>query len=481
MMNVSQDIQRLPSEQEMERRRVKWKAVLFAALVFWLLIGAVGIGLQWNQVRAVFDSPRSSVPLVVFESDDWGKGYVFRADDEANALQRSREVAILKRLTEILLHHKDSTGRSPIFSAFVVVGQADVDATLADSQPRYHWIPLDQASPSLVEGLKLGAGEGVLELEYHARDHRNANNWARAVRQAAADAEKAGKHVTCREITGLSGDYTDSDLLDRLFCDYYDEREGASLSQYEAGVETNIVEGLREFRRLFGEAPVCTIASRYYWCTAVEDIWRAHGIRYVHGVNYQRGPGVVTSRNRQLGYRTEGGLVGLARNACLDSSEAPLDKVERINPESCLQSVDRAIENGEPAVICSHSYTYTNGGNGTTGYELGELESFLSQLEQRHPNLRYLSSQELAEFAETGAVLKPRDDHWVPIKAASGISHLWLVCRGLFAHHLKARLWSLVMAVLLMLQVGLTMIAAAPRPQNCSKKRQSECKMREGG
>jgi hypothetical protein len=464
----------------MEGRRVKWKTVLFAALVFWLLIGAVGIGLQWNQVRAVFDSPRSSVPLVVFESDDWGKGYIFRADDKANAAYRSREVAILKRLTEILLHHKDSTGRAPIFSAFVVVGQADVDATLADSQPRYHWIPLDQASPSLVEGLKLGADKGVLELEYHARDHRNGSNWARAVRQAAADAEQAGKHVTCREVTGLSGDYTDGELLDRLFCDYYDEREGASLSQYEAGVETNVVEGLREFRRLFGEAPVCTAAPRYYWCTAVENIWRSHGIKYVHGVNFQRGPGVVTSRNRQLGHRTEGGLIGLVRNAHLDSTEGAPDKVERIDPDACLQSVDKAIKNGEPAVISSHSFAYTNGNTATTNYELRELESFLSQLEERHPDLRYLSSRELAEFAETGAVLKPGDDRWAPIEAVSGVSRVWLTCRSLFAHHTKAQLWSLGMAVLLTSQIGLAVVVNPWHARFCGKKRPPEHERQQG-
>jgi len=421
-------------------RTCKRKSLLlrfsYGLLVVWLVPGIIGGIFYKDQFAASWITPKLDVPVVVIESDDWGLDYASRFVVPSRELD-TQQAGGVKILSQALAAHHDCVGRNPIASAFIVVHQADTPAIAKDPRFEYHSRPIDQTMPRTVAALKDAASKGLFSLVYHGRDHRDAGLWALKVQKAAERFQADGKEFDPEIVTTFLPRY-DSREQDRMHAEYFDSRTGYLEALPQGEVDRKVAQGLGEFERIFGKRPVSTVPPRYLWGPQAEAAFRANGIRYLHGANKQggryRGAGDIWTRS--FGVRLSGPLVGIPRNADLEAGV----QTSTPDPRSVIEPAEEAIAAGQPVVISTHAANYCSPNvalSQTMGSRLGEV---LSSLESRHPNLRYLSSEELGQLGETGRVsissanLPPSE-----LRVATGLRHAWLWAVGIYEYRTKAR------------------------------------------
>ncbi|MBM4019365.1 MAG: hypothetical protein FJ288_13765 [Planctomycetes bacterium] len=448
---------------------VRWAA---AALALWILVGAAGFWLHRGECALHWSTTTVDVPVVVIESDDWGGRFVVTVSDPPLRNLESAEAAAVERLVGVLRRHQDSVGRHPIISAFVVVGQPDIAAIAADSAERYHWIPIDHVQPCLVATLRRAQAEGFFEINYHARDHCNADLAVQVVREAitrAADEARLFDPLcvsTFHPIGTLP--YKKLEDRNRLTTEYLAVRGKHFVPPDPAAVDSRVAEGVCEFRRLFERPPRSTVAAGYMWGPDAEASWRHHGIRFVHGVNYQRGVPQPTEmiERRGFGFRTVGGMVGVTRNVVFEPDLrmcGPLPSVDE-----ALASAARLFAQGQPAVVCAHAwcfYVTETGLKDPAAVEtmFSRLDDLLTGFERTYPNLRYASSEEVGQLAEAGRVDYFGGRPGPEIVAARGLKHAWFVAVRLAHHHPKVKLWALGLAGLTLALAGTSVAGVLSR------------------
>jgi hypothetical protein len=447
----------MPHSGAGDSARWLWKrpvASLLGLLLLWLAAGVVTLVVRRDELAMSWEGPRLAVPVVVIESDDWGNGVLW-ADAREESGEDQKQASAVEHLSELLQRHQDSIGRHPVLTAFVVTGQADFSAILADPKRTYHRKPIDEAMPMLVAALRKAETARLFAIAYHAHDHRNPELWSAAMSRAFEDARCEGRAFGYTELAAYQRQAIDG-LTGQGMApwggEYYDVREGSLVSISAQAAEAKVREGLNELLRAFGRRSVSTVAPRYLWGPAVEAAWCANGIQYVHGVDWQNGPATQTdeNRSRKLGFHTAGGLVGVPRNVHLE-----------VSPDKTLPSVDMAFSQakrawacGQPAVISTHSYNYYDDDPAMSEAVLRCLDQLLRQLEQQMPDLVYLSSEEIGQFGDRGRVTLPLPNtQQFEIVAANPLEHAWYWTRGLYQDRSKFRVWAWGVAALGLLSV----------------------------
>jgi hypothetical protein len=234
-------------------RSYAWLAAACAAILF----SAPGC-LSEAPPRVLWQDQKLSSPVVVIESDDWGVRNWNR--DQYGRITDAEHANAVRQLADVLRRHHDSVGRPAVLSAFVIVGEADLPAILADTTGGYHWRPIDQTSPAQVAALKQAERDGVFAIHYHGRDHFDNRLFCVKVHQA-------GGATTCPDPTpavlrSVFGKCSQRDR-DRLMAEYFDSRSsylGPPLHRRAAiplGFRGgNPVEGPRHSVRAWRELPV---------------------------------------------------------------------------------------------------------------------------------------------------------------------------------------------------------------------------------
>lgn len=457
------DIEPVTPAKRLSGAVARW---LWRGLLAWLALGAVGAAFRWSELVGSWATPKIAVPVVVIESDDWPRRYIVNDDGRDIVKYDARMASAVDRLAQMLERHCDSVGRHPVVSAFVVVGLPDIEKTAADPDGRYHWKPMDGDFPMLVAALKRASARGVFELAYHGRDHFDCGLAVKQIKREAEEARAAGRDfdpTTLPIFAPLGSPRYIASERDQGVAEYFDSRDAPLAPLDQHAIHTKTGEGLREFERMFGHRHPSTVAPGYFYGPGAEQGWRAHGIRFVHGVNLQQYPGLEPGKKqlRAFGCRTEGSLVGIPRNVFLESHFRDRDLP---SVEEAIEAATTAIRLSQPAVICTHSWNYFIQEN-RRGPETVEemfvcLDSLLGALERKHAGLRYLSIQEAGHLAETGRVTLSGAGKTPEVVAADGMTHAWLSAWHLYDTRAKLRIW---MWVLVAWGLALT-IAVAARP-----------------
>ena len=428
---------------------------LLVALALWTVAGVCG-GLAYRDGLArCWQATRLSVPVVVIESDDWGGGYrasYLTGQESHRQHLDDAQAAAVKRLAKLLGRHTDSAGRHPIFSAFVVVGQADVPAILADPKHAYHWRPIDRALPSLVAALKDARAAGVFTLDYHARDHKNSDLWTQALVRAAEAARADPTSMTAETIDAIWP--KDKANRSAMMTEYHRLHDGRLVPLDVEATRAKVRQGLSAFKRMFGQASVSTVAPKYLWEPETETVWAEEGIRFVHGANRQAGPSGRADEAglRELGTRSSAGLIYVPRT--VDLGVARDGSVP--TAASVMQRIRRDIARGQPAVISTHSWAYCLADPATSRTVYAALEELLTTIEAEYPDLRYLSCGQLAALADG-------DGGDADIDPAGGLARLGYIVKVLWADRPKIRLWLLAQAVLMLLTAAALAVPLRPR------------------
>jgi len=441
----------------------RWSAKVFCLAVLllgaWLVAGAAGGWYYRDQFSRSWRTPKLDVPVVVIESDDWGLDYKPpRYVPPSKQLDASHAKGV-ERLTEVLRTHRDAAGRKPVVSAFIVVHQADSPAIAKDPQFAYHSRPIDQTMPQMVNALKKAEAEGVFSLVYHGRDHRDAGLWALKVKRAVEKARADGGRFDPNAVTQFHPDDNPREQ-DRIVAEYFDSREGYLKPLDQEVIDEKVATGLSDFERIFGRRPASTVAPRYLWGPRAESAWSRHGIRYVHGANKQGGnyrdaPDVWS---RQFGTRLSGDLVGIGRNTDVEiAKDGTIPDVAEV-----LAWADKAVQAGQPIVICTHACNYCTV-NPATGEAMARcLGQVLTELERKYPDLRYLSAEEAGKLAAEGKVtVAAGRSPTAEIRTAEGLGHVWLWLKGIYYERPKARLYAKGLALLVVLVAAAGIVRAS--------------------
>jgi hypothetical protein len=401
-----------------------------ALLAVWLAGGAA-LGIAYaGPLRTAWLAPRLPRPVVTVESDDWGVGFVLGQQRQAE--QDANQAAGLEAICRVLAAHSDSRGRRGILTGFFVPCQPEAQGIL-DSPGQFtsHRCQM----PKLMQAARQARADGLLEVGYHVHYHVNPARWSEAVREASAQARRTNAELTGELLERL---LPAESLNDELANEYYSADQHGLKPLPEAELKSVVDQGIAHLRAELGVEPVSTVGPRNLWPAALEPVWSACGIRYVHGANQQRQADSQRPWLRELGCPLEAGLVGVPRNVWLEVRKH--DQWPEL--EAVLSDARRIVAHGQPIVITTHAFNYCPADAPRAQRMARLLDELLGRLGQQHPSLLYLSGSELGQFAVAGELGLHTEDLSARLSRARGWQHLAMFWRSASWHLPRLRWWA---------------------------------------
>lgn len=341
-----------------------------------LLLGALLLAnalLCWRYrayLRALWREPVLRVPVLVFESDDWGAGPL----EQAHCLQKLREV-----LTE----YRDAQGRHPVMTLGITLAAPDVSEK-GDGALEYGRRYLDYPKQApILEAIQGGISEGVFTAQLHGMEHFMPEMLCEVARQ-----DTAVRHWLLR------GDRYSEQLPDALQSRWIDAGRLPSKQYPDELVNVAVVAEVAEFARVFGAVPAVVVPPTFVWSQRVEAAWRRHGIRLL-----------VSCGTRFTGRDAQGRLVSdgsRLRNGELSNGLLCLVRDAYFEPAKGHRGADvpvvlaRYAACGRPLLLETHRSNFT-ALNPAAEQAYGELDQAIQMALARFPALRFLSTEELGE------------------------------------------------------------------------------------
>jgi hypothetical protein len=346
--------------------------------------------------------------LVVIESDDWGsmrmpsreayehllsKGIAVDKSPYTryDGLERSDDVQVL---LELLNTHKGSDGKSAILTANTVMGNPDFEAIESSDFQEYKWMNLETSyqnagdSEQVLSLMQEGIQQGLWLPQFHGREHVNVERWLKAL-QNKTEPFWSGFE---QGVWGFSNDLVSGPSIQAS----YDSDNSANNLEI-------IKEGLLEFYRVFKFNSETFIANNYIWSEDLNAGLFAAGVRHFQGMKYQWLPRKVSQEKRErirrkTGQRNALGQTYAVRNCHFE----PTEKGHTV--EGVLKEVASAFYWKKPAIICTHRINYTSRLDVKKRDEnIRDLHRLLGQICMKWPDVRFISSKELADVLKNDA------------------------------------------------------------------------------
>jgi hypothetical protein len=340
-------------------------------------------------------------PLVLFESDDWGR--VGLRDHEGLEQLRTAGLALGERpydfytleaaedlgaLRAVLKRHCDAGGRHPCVMMNFILANLDFAKMRQDAFRQIHLLPLAEGLPEgwsragLIEAYREGIAEGVFHPALHGTTHFSRSAAERALAGEGDRVEflrklwRAGTPYIHWRMPWIGYEYWDPEKPE-------DERFLPGEAQREL-----IGQAVGAFAKLFSSLPRSACAPGY---RANEDTYRAwaqHGIRVA-----QSGPDAPVPPHFD-----RHGVLHLTRTVEFEPAINATFQVE-----ACLRQAEKCFEDGVPAIVSVHSINFHSTVRDFRSPTLWSLDGFLTALEVKHPNLLYLHDEDLYELVTKGA------------------------------------------------------------------------------
>lgn len=340
----------------------------------WGLLGFIFRHLLFGLWR----EPVMRVPVLIFESDDWGPG-------------KQQQARQLERLSGLLQSYQDAKGRHPVMTLGIVLGLPDTEKNRACDLRIFHRVNLAEPRfQEIREAMQRGAEAGVFSLQLHGLEHY----WPAAL-LAAAKQDKAVKDW-------LTGDpLPDTERLPpELQSRWIDGSRLPSRSLNEQEAEQAAREEVEMFAAIFGYTPAVLVPPTFVWSPAVERGWAAAG-----------GHTVVTPGQRYEARDAENKLIPSGpsiRNG--DKSPAGMHYIVRSDyfepayghkAERALHALLRKIRTARPTLLEIHRSNFTQD-PAIVERSLSELRRLLDEALTRYPDVAFLSTEAIAQAFSRG-------------------------------------------------------------------------------
>lgn len=341
---------------------------------------------------------RFSRPLVLLQSDDWGRvgvrdqeGYErLRAEGihlggnpyDFYSLETAEDVFALRGL---LLRHHDSTARSACMVMNFVLGNVDFPKVVSGEfrelrlKPLHQGLPGDwqRQRPGLFQAYRDGVVDGVFYPALHGLTHF----CLPAVGRELLDPGERGDLL--RSLWRAETPYIYW-RMPWVGYEYFDSAESRFLApEVQEELVRSAAAGFREF---FGIGPLSACAPGYRANPQTCRAWAESGVRVAQNGSGKRVQPHMDSFEVLNLYRT-----------------VDFEPAYRNSPiEEYLRAVDHALARGLPAIISVHSINFHSSLKDFRGPTLKALDQLLTALERKYPNLLYVHDADLYEIVTSG-------------------------------------------------------------------------------
>ncbi|MGH8631853.1 MAG: hypothetical protein ACREU7_13965, partial [Burkholderiales bacterium] len=323
-------------------------------------------------------------PVLIIESDDWGFGPLEQAE-------------CLREIGAILLRHRDGTGQAAVMTLGVILAGPDTARIAADNCRAYHRLMLTDAPLDGVRAaMAAGARQGVFALQLHGLEHF----WPPALIKAATVDPSVRSWLTTAALPETEA------LPSHLQSRWIDAPTLPSKPFPLEQVAPAAQEEVKAFKATFGTAPEVVVPPTFVWTRAVERAWYDAGVRILitPGRRYERRDAhaqpVRADQVIHNAERAPSGLMYLVRNDYFEPAFGH-------TAERGLAALAVKTRLGRPTLLETHRVNFV-GSNAKAARALGELDRLLSSALASFPNLRFMSSAELARHYRDGSPLLER-------------------------------------------------------------------------
>jgi hypothetical protein len=298
----------------------------------------------------------------------------------------------LENLFGVLLRHRDSTGRSPVFTPMCIMANPDFEKIEASGFREYHYENFTETckrypNRDRVPELWLKGIEARLFVPgYHGREHLSVSRWLNALQTGNTGLLTAFGHRSF----GASH-FKGEDIPEYLGAFHPDHP--AEIADLARIMET----GAELFELNCRYKPAHFIAPNRESAKALDATLGKVGVRFLTMNKIRRYP-LGDDKYRMefnwLGRRNSLGQVILTRNGIFEPSSP--DRTDWV--DSCLEEISIAFKWHKPAVINSHRVNYIGSIHPENAQKgLRELDRLLKEIGKRWPEVEYMTSTELGE------------------------------------------------------------------------------------
>lgn len=347
--------------------------------------------------------------IVIFESDDWGSirtssrenrdkmvsmGYKMGSFSMVDSIESNDD---LSGLYNILSKHKDSCGRNTCFTGVCISGNPNFEKIKEENYQTYFWEEMPETLKrysgrgKVVSLYKEGIEQKLFKPIFHGREHLNAQRWLRELKEGKNSVIKAFE----MGITGLSGGINGELVGDFQAAFDLDTSDDLPF------MDTMIREGIATFKKLWGYNPEYFVPTNGPFNNSLQPTLKECGIKYVYGDRIQHEPlgyGKHARHIHFIGMKNKYGQTIITRNGFFEPSIKE-DGLSNQPVENCLLAIERAFRWNKPAIISSHRLNYIGSiepSNRDKNLKL--LDSLLTQIEKRWPDVEYMSTLDLGKI-----------------------------------------------------------------------------------
>jgi len=344
-------------------------------------------------------------PLVLLQSDDWGR-VGLRDHDGLEELQSAgitlgerpydfytmETAEDLSALRALLRRHRDSTGVCASIGMNFIVANLDFTHMEADDFRRIHLLPLGEGLPRGWDrpGLNEAYREGIREGVFHPGLHGITHFCRPAVERQLTS---GGERFDLLRTWWRTGTPYVHWRMPWIGYEYWDPEKSADERFLEAACQRELIgQSVGAFAKLFSTLPRSACAPGYRANDSTQRAWAEYGIRVA-----QNGPGTLTPPHLD-----DNNILHLYRTVEFEPAVDPAFSVDK-----CLSAADACFAVAIPAVVSLHSINFHSSVCDFRSRTLQLLNEFLSALETKYPDLRYLHDEDVCELINKGSYQNP--------------------------------------------------------------------------
>lgn len=349
--------------------------------------------------------------IVVIESDDWGSirmpssevletllsgGVRLNPNGGYDRYDTLASVDDLSYLFEVLNSVRDKNNKPAVITFNSVMANPDFNKIQESNFTKYFYEPFQKtlskksATAQSFEVWLQGMQIGVMQPQFHAREHLNAQLWLQGLKNNYSNSLAAFKK-------GVFSNSFDKNLDVRGR--YLEAYNVAKESEYSFTLEA-LNEGLDMFEKTFGFKSSTMIAPNYLWDERVEEQAAKKGVVSLQGVSTQR---LSQAWYQATGKKLKGNYTGklnsfgqiyTVRNCFYEPSSS-----KNQTEFSCLNEIERAFKGNQPAIISSHRVNFI-GGLSKTNRDTGlqGLQVILNEITKKYADVEFMSSDQLTNL-----------------------------------------------------------------------------------
>ena len=340
-------------------------------------------------------------PIVLFQSDDWGRVGVRDQDgfEELQAaglalgeraydlytLETAEDVAALEA---VLKKHRDSSGRHPCLEMNFLLGNLDFERMHAEDWQNIHVMPLANGLPAgwRRPGLNGAYRSGIADGVFHPALHGITHFCRTEVERALAG---TGQRASILRTMWQAGTPYIHWRMPWIGYEYWAPEKHPTDRFVPRDVQEHLIgEAVGAFAKMFAVLPDSACAPGYRANANTARAWAQHGVKVV-----QNGPGTLTPPH----------LDGNEVLHLFRTIEFEPAVQNDFSVEACLKSVDTCFSLGIPAVVSVHSINFHSTLRDFRTQTLKQLDVFLGALESKYSDLLYLNDSELYDLVQKGS------------------------------------------------------------------------------